>query len=231
MMADGSAGPIGPDSIVLDPEAVAAVLDPVADGRFPDDVSSASVAAVLRPTGNGAAVLLIQRATKHSDPWSGQMAFPGGRTDPGDRSILDTARRETREELALDLDAAGASPLGSLITLDGGRAVRRPTLVGASVFWLDADPGPLRPNHEVADALWVPLSFMANPDRHITYRYPGNGMEFPGIELDRPGQVLWGLTLRFVADLFERLGEPFIRLPAMDPTGPRGPGLQRPAGN
>ncbi|MCA9639821.1 MAG: NUDIX domain-containing protein, partial [Myxococcales bacterium] len=66
-------------------------------GRF------AAVAAVLRPTDADTEVLLIRRAEHEGDPWSGHMAFPGGRHDPTDPDLLTTARRETLEEVGLDL--------------------------------------------------------------------------------------------------------------------------------
>ena len=63
----------------------------------------AAVAIVVREGTDGPQVLLIRRAEHPGDAWSGHMAFPGGREDPGDESLLATAIRETFEELALDL--------------------------------------------------------------------------------------------------------------------------------
>ena len=65
---------------------------------------TAAVAAVLRFGEKGPEVLFIERAVKEGDPWSGQMAFPGGRTELKDKSSLDTARRETLEEIGFDLN-------------------------------------------------------------------------------------------------------------------------------
>ena len=60
----------------------------------------AAVAMVLRPAAGGASeVLLIERAEKPGDPWSGHMAFPGGRLDPSDPDPRFTAERETFEEV------------------------------------------------------------------------------------------------------------------------------------
>jgi 8-oxo-dGTP pyrophosphatase MutT (NUDIX family) len=69
----------------------------------------AAVAAVLRapPDGGDAEILLMRRAERHGDPWSGHMAFPGGRREEGDATLLDTAIREAREEVGLDLRAHG----------------------------------------------------------------------------------------------------------------------------
>lgn len=173
-------------------------------------VPRAAVAAIFRAAGGAGAteLLFIQRAVRPSDPWSGQMAFPGGRAAPADVSELDTAVRETREEVGLDLERAAY--LGALTELDGGRATNRRVDVSAHGFWLDGDRPRLTPNYEVADAVWVDLATLSDPSRYIEYLYPPAGVTFPGIQLDRGDQVIWGLTLRFLADLFARLELPFI---------------------
>ncbi len=170
----------------------------------------AAVAAVFRPTADArtSELLFIQRATKDSDPWSGQMAFPGGREEEIDPSPRHTAMRETEEEVGLDL--SGARFLGSLTELDGGRANNRRVIVSAHAWWLDGPRPELTPNYEVADVVWVSLGELADRQRYIDYLYPPSGMLFPGIQLDRQEQVIWGLTLRFLGDLFDRLDHPFI---------------------
>ena len=55
------------------------------------------------------------------------------------------------------------------------------------------------PNYEVADALWLPFGRLLESDRWIEYLYPPAGSHFPGIQLDVPDQVIWGLTLRLLA--------------------------------
>jgi 8-oxo-dGTP pyrophosphatase MutT (NUDIX family) len=66
----------------------------------------AAVAAVLRVT-HEPELLFIKRADAPGDPWSGHMAFPGGRHDAVDASLAETAVRETREETAIDIVASG----------------------------------------------------------------------------------------------------------------------------
>src|SRR4029450_1300778 len=81
-------------------------LQPVAPAR-------AAVAVVLRPgAADSAELLLIERARKAGDPWSGHMALPGGRHDPEDVELRSTAERETLEEVGIDL--RGGELLGQL---------------------------------------------------------------------------------------------------------------------
>ncbi len=171
------------------------------------DGSSASVAVVFRRGREGTELLFIQRASKHTDPWSGHMAFPGGRTDPGDIDSYYTAERETLEEVGLDL--TGTIRLGSLDTLVPDRHLHA---VHAQAYWLDGPRPALRANYEVADILWVPLTVLCDENRFIDHYYVQSRSSWPGIQLDKPSQVVWGLTLRFLGDLCRRLELPMIAL-------------------
>lgn len=171
-------------------------------------MSEAAVAAVFRSGPSDTELLFIQRAVRRSDPWSGQMAFPGGRADPEDVDTFATAERETVEELGLRLSPTGR--LGSLSDVEGGRATNRLLTVASHCYWLTGDPPDLSLNREVADALWIPLSDLLDRDRYIDYLYPRSGDVFPGIQLDNEHQVIWGMTLRLLGDLFGRLERPFI---------------------
>ncbi len=199
----------GIDLRSIDRDRLEHLLDPEYRPSIPFDepIHRAAVAAIFRPGIDATELLLIQRAERLGDPWSGQMAFPGGRTDPTDTTPESTAIRETREEIGLELESDHA--IGTLAELDGGRATNRLVLVSAHAYWLDPTP-PLSPNHEVADTVWVPLPHLVDPARHIDHYFPAAEASFPGIRLDGDGQVLWGLTLRFVGHLFERLGMPFL---------------------
>ena len=180
--------------------------------QWPDEpgnsVPQAAVAAVFRSGPKGTELLFIQRATRETDPWSGQMAFPGGRRQSEDETPSATAERETLEEVGLDLTVA--SPLGTFTVLDGGRATNRPIIVSAHGFWLPGPTPELAPNYEVADTIWVPIDDLLNRSRTIDYYFAPADQKFPGIQLDNDDQVVWGLTLRMLADLFSLLEEPFI---------------------
>lgn len=207
-MTEGSAA--GVDLRSVDRARLEDLLDPEYRPSIPfeEPIHRAAVAAIFRRGLDATELLLIQRAERLADPWSGQMAFPGGRTDPADSSPESTAIRETREEIGLELGPDHA--IGTLAELDGGRATNRLVLVSAHAYWLDGAPPRLSLNHEVADTVWVPLPDLVDPARHIDHYFASANQSFPGVRLDGDGQVLWGLTLRFVSLLFERLGVPFL---------------------
>lgn len=203
-----SVGPRRP-GVDLGPDELKGLLDQgYRDPGDEPDTPRASVAAIFRAGQSGTEVLFIQRATKPTDPWSGQMAFPGGRWEPSDASPAATAARETVEEVGLSIDPQRC--IGALGRLDGGRANNRRIIVSTHAWWLDGPRPELTPNYEVADVVWVPLADLADRARYIDYVYPLSEMTFPGIQLDIDSQVVWGLTLRLLSDLFDRLDHPFI---------------------
>jgi len=173
--------------------------------------SVAGVAMVLRGDPGSPEVLFIERARHPRDPWSGHMAFPGGRVDPGDAHARAAAERETLEEVSLSL--ADASVLGRLDDLEGHHAGRPVGMViSAFVYHVEA-PAPLAPNHEVEEALWFPLEGLLDPARSVDYAWPRfPGRTLPGIVVGDPERhVVWGLTHRFLEGFFEVLKSPLPR--------------------
>jgi 8-oxo-dGTP pyrophosphatase MutT (NUDIX family) len=169
----------------------------------------AAVALVLRggaphALGRAPELLFIERARHPLDPWSGHMAFPGGRVDPGDLGPRAAAERETHEEVGLSL--AGAGRLGQLDDLEGRHAGRRLPLVISAFVYHVAQPAPLVPNHEVEEAFWVPLDRLLDPAHHVEHpTWAG----YPGIRVGEPERhLVWGLTYRFLELFLARLGHP-----------------------
>jgi 8-oxo-dGTP pyrophosphatase MutT (NUDIX family) len=178
----------------------------------PAGAARAAVAVVLRPGDVGSAeLLLIERARKAGDPWSGHMAFPGGRHEPGDAEPRATAERETLEEVGLDLRAGEL--LGQLDDLEGRHAGRPSGLVISAFVYHLPEPPPLRvQREEVESAFWVPLSLLWQPERLVDYRLRAElgRLAMPGIRVgEADAHVVWGLTYRFLESLSGLLGRPF----------------------
>lgn len=174
----------------------------------------ASVALVLREVDADLDALFIRRAEHDEDPWSGHLAFPGGRLDASDASAQSTAERETLEELGVDLaDPSQARCLGRLDDVLGRAESIR---VSAYVYGVSGDP-PLRPNHEVREAFWTPLKHCTDPVRQSEreFSYRDSSMALPTLRLleDQDAPVLWGITYKFMDDFMSAIGRPIPTMP------------------
>lgn len=166
----------------------------------------AAVAAILHEAATGPELFFIQRAEHPLDPWSGHMAFPGGRVEASDASARHAVERETREEVGFDL--ATAELLGRLDDVEGAPPGFDSLVVSAFVYHLEPRPEPTL-NYEVHDALWVPVPALLDPTRHVPHHWPRDQREthYPGIVVGHPErQVVWGLTYRFLELFFAALG-------------------------
>lgn len=159
--------------------------------RFSDRPSAA--AAVLIPVVMRArpTVLLTER-TAHLSTHSGQIAFPGGRTDDADADAVATALREAEEEVGLS--SAYASVIGQLPIYTTGTA-----FVVTPVVAL-IDPGfALRPNpNEVAEAFEVPLDFLMNPGQHRRHVFEWEGQRREWFSMPYVDHVDGRLKERFI---------------------------------
>jgi 8-oxo-dGTP pyrophosphatase MutT (NUDIX family) len=175
-----------------------------AAAKVVESLQRAAVAMVLRDGALGLELLFIRRSEHPNDPWSGQMAFPGGRSEAGDVDLRATAVRETREELALDLDAVGRL-LGPLDEVRAMARLRPMNLaIAPFVFRLEREPE-LTLSEEVESVHWIPVAALLDPkarSAHL-YEHQGTMIEYPCL---RVGELMiWGLTYRMFVDLAERL--------------------------
>ena len=168
----------------------------------------AAVALLLREQRRGPEVLFIERARRMGDPWSGQMAFPGGGVDAADPSPRRAAERETREELGIRLDPTQF--LGRIDDLEGRP---RPIVVSCFVYHLNL-PITLNPNAEVEQAFWVPVSVLLDRSRTVAFEHPDDSRQlYPGIQVGTHRRhTLLGLTHRFLSNFFQVLGGSLPRI-------------------
>ena len=169
-----------------------------------ENTRQAAVAVILREhherTGQSD-LLFIQRANRDGDPWSGQMAFPGGHREPEDTSLMAAAMRETDEEIGLSL--ANAEYLGALDHQEARPRGKTLNMLVAPHVFITKDTPDFTPNREVADVVWAPLSTLAGNSLHDTQTLPmaGNPTVFNGYRLSG-GHFVWGLTYRMLTTFF-----------------------------
>lgn len=149
-------------------------------------------------------VLFIKRAEFEGDPWSGHVAFPGGRSEPDDASLWHTAARETREEIGLDLQANGYL-LGALDEVFP-RSQRVPSMVVRPYVAVAATDDDLVLSDEVAAAFWVPITRFTAPGASITSTVRAGGLELRVPSFVHEGHTIWGMTDRVLRQLLSLLG-------------------------
>jgi 8-oxo-dGTP pyrophosphatase MutT (NUDIX family) len=168
----------------------------------PDDGAPrrAAVAIVLRDAGDsGIELLLIKRSEREDDPWSGHIALPGGRHDPTDATLQDTAVRETREETGIDLAEHGIV-LGTLDELRPRTPSLPPIIVTPFVAIVRPEVA-IEPSDEVAVAFWVPLSALADPTMAVESEVSARGATWRVPSYLLGGHIVWGMTERILRNL------------------------------
>lgn len=157
--------------------------------------------AVVHATGPVESVLLMRRAQRESDPWSGHWSFPGGRREPGDADLVDTALRELSEECGFDLSRRQlerAFPIRH-----AGQHLGRFIMVAPFLFRVDEAFEVTPDGVEAEEAIWFPLSTFRDLASHRADAVPGlpGGRRMPGIPLN--GVPLWGFTYRVLCEWLE----------------------------
>ena len=157
----------------------------------------AAIALVLRPgsVGGDPELLMIKRAEAERDPWSGHVACPGGRMEPGDHDLEQTAIRETWEETGVDLAKDGRI-LGALDDISPRTPVLPPIIVRPFIAVVKPEVD-LVQSSEVAEAFWVPLAAMRERASWGTALVAVRGHGEREVAVFRHGTyTVWGLTER-----------------------------------
>lgn len=168
----------------------------------PDDGAPrrAAVAIVLRRTADDVVeLLLIKRSEREDDPWSGHVALPGGRRDPSDATLQDTAIRETREETGVDLARDGIV-LGMIDELRP-RSQGLPSIIVTPFVAVVRADVPIETSDEVALAFWVPLASLSDPSVAVESEVTARGATWRVPSWDLGGHIVWGMTERILRNL------------------------------
>ena len=158
----------------------------------PEESSHAAVAILLRERNDDLEFFLVKRAEVEGDPWSGDMAFPGGKRGDDDRDLVETASREVLEETAIDLREK--SKLGYMKPIFS--SVRTNMKVQPIVYVYDEEPE-VSLNYELTRYLWAPLSELVQSRTKQDVK----GWNSDVYKYD--GEVVWGLTFRMLEQLIE----------------------------
>ncbi len=166
-----------------------------------DDLARRAGVAILIRVGvdDNLELFFIQRAEYHGDPWSGQIAFPGGREEPDDSTLYDTAVRETREETGIDISSKGEL-LGALDDLRPN-TVRLPAVIVRPFVVLLADASEPVLSREVAKCFWVPLPVLMDRSVWRNATVAAGGREMSRFAFHHEGYVVWGMTERILSGL------------------------------
>ena len=186
-----------------------------APAQFTPDHRHCAVALVLAYGHHELEACFIRRTEQMGDPWSGQVALPGGRAGATDASASAVAERETYEEIGLKLKPVqriGALPI---------HAIRANMTLSPFIYYVrplqNGEPpqqvATARDLKEVASVFWVPLSHMFTSKNTTTLDYPQSGIPttFPGIQFE--DHIIWGLTLSVLKTFAQLVDQP---LPALD---------------
>lgn len=169
----------------------------------PGHRAHAAVALILEEPPAGLNILFIERTRNENDYWSGQIGLPGGRVESCDRSIQETAERETREEIGLDLSTARY--LGRLSDIaPGGLQI----VVSCFVYAVKQHPVLHLAQDEIADGFWVSAGEFSNPARlaQVEFVVRNRLRRFPALRIHAAKeQPLWGLTYRLLRNLNKRV--------------------------
>jgi 8-oxo-dGTP pyrophosphatase MutT (NUDIX family) len=168
-----------------------------------DDSRHAAVSIVLRmkPVPD---VLLMVRALDERDPWSGQVALPGGHRDPGDSSLVHTAARETLEEVGLDLNRC-ADPVGILDPMQARTRGKRVPLWVTPVVFFQHSPGKIELGPEASHAFRLPILPTLAGELDAEHRIDRDPpvRRYPAWAFEE--RMIWGMTHHILKQCFSKV--------------------------
>jgi 8-oxo-dGTP pyrophosphatase MutT (NUDIX family) len=165
----------------------------------------AAVCMMLRQDRSGCAldVLLVKRRVSESDPWSGHVAFPGGRGKESDGDLFNTAKREVKEETGIDI---GSCEL--LGTLDDTFPGNKSLCVTPFVVLTNESTEVSIDANEITDHVWIPLDFFIERKNSSQMKVKRFGVDqvFTSYKYNE-SYVVWGMTLRLIDEFISKISK------------------------
>jgi 8-oxo-dGTP diphosphatase len=168
---------------------------------FPSDSKKTrgAVAVLLKEETGDLCLLMIRRHESSRDPWSGQMAFPGGHADSQDRTLFDTVARETLEEVGIDIRKQ--TFLGCLRNVEPKNA---PMIVAPFIFLVEGDVRP-RTSSEAKEIIWIPMSFLLDRNNVSSTIVPIDGKEIRMGCYEYSSHIIWGMSFRIIREIVSKI--------------------------
>ncbi len=166
-------------------------------------VPQAAVSLILHEVGGSAQALIIKRAERPGDHWSGHLALPGGRAQLGDEDLIATAARETCEEVGIDL-SNGGNFIGQLdIVVPTNERLQK--LEIAPFVAIAPKEFTLSLSDEVASVFWVSISDLKREGRSSFFSMPLGGVINKWPAYPSEGGPIWGITERILTNFLSLL--------------------------
>lgn len=173
-------------------EKLSKALRPVSD----EQGANAAVALILKPEKADLDILFVRRVENPADPWSGQMALPGGKRDGTDSDLKQTVSRETLEETGISL-LDGCRFLGVLNAI---RSRPKPGLmILPFVILLEREPTIRLNEKELEGFVWIRLEDIVRGKGFVKFGFG----EVPAYTVGHT--IVWGLTYRILEDFIDIL--------------------------
>src|SRR5215470_13426632 len=168
-----------------------------------DRVPQAAVSLILRETNGSARALIIKRAERPGDHWSGHLALPGGRAQLEDVDLIATAARETYEEVGIDL-LDGGEFIGQLEPLAPNNP-RLPRIEITPFIAIAPAEFTLTLNHEVAHVFWISISDLKREGRSSFFSFRMDDVINKWPAYPSEGGPIWGITERILTNFLSLL--------------------------
>ena len=152
--------------------------------------ADAAVALIFKIFEHNVHILLVKRVENASDPWSGQMALPGGKKDVEDRDLKETIVRETLEEIGINL----VDQCRFLGVMNPVRLKHRPMKILPFVYFTTNELKIMINRKELEKFVWIPSSQLNNPNGSVSYM----NLEYPAFIINE--DIIWGLTYKLLTE-------------------------------